>query len=178
MFRFPVLPDVADRCISSRLDDRKLLIVDQRQTSYFLGDFISVQPILDFRTHGILHNTINCIKQFFVLRLFNFLLFTIFILILDRCLSVFCLNFKLLSIDQLQFSHVIRYITNKLSIFIQKIISSLFFLDFNSLIAFTFILQVLLFFFHLLDDLISDLLIGSFDGCRGCRLLFGNGFLI
>ena len=113
-----------------------------------------------------------------MLRLFNFLLFTILILILNRCLSVFCLNFKLLSIDQLQFAHVLRYITNKLSIFIQKIISGLFFRDFSSLIAFTFILQVLLFFFHLLDDLISDLLIGSFDGCCGCRLLLGNRFLI
>ena len=120
----------------------------------------------------------DSIIKFFLISLFNFLRIPIFILILDRCLSVFCLNFKLLPIDQLQFTHVFRYITNKLSIFIQKIISGLFFLDFNSLIAFTFILQVLLFFFHLLDDLISDLLISSFDGCRGCRILLGNRFLI
>ena len=120
----------------------------------------------------------DSIIKFFLISLFNFLRIPIFILILDRCLSVFCLNFKLLSINQLQVSHVLRYITNKLSIFIQKVISGLFFLDLSSLIGFTFILQVLLFFFHLLDDLISDLLIGSFDGCCGCRILFGNGFLI
>ena len=39
-------------------------------------------------------------------------------------------------------------------------------------------MQVLFFFFYLLDDLISDLLIGSFDGCCGCRILLGNRFLI
>ena len=112
-------------------------------------------------------------------RALDFLWISIFIYIRNCCITLdSSSHIKLLSVDQLQISHIFRDIANNVSAFIQKVISSLYFFDIYRLGCIAFFFQILLLVFYLLDDLISDLLIGSFDGCRGCRILLGNRFLI
>ena len=112
-------------------------------------------------------------------RALDFLWISIFIYIRNCCITLdSSSHIKLLSVDQLQISHIFRDIANNVSVFIQKVISSLYFFDIYRLGCIAFFFQILLLVFYLLDDLISDLLIGSFDGCRSCRILLGNRFLI
>ena len=112
-------------------------------------------------------------------RALDFLWISIFIYIRNCCITLdSSSHIKLLSVDQLQISHIFRDIANNVSVFIQKVISSLYFFDIYRLGCIAFFFQILLLVFYLLDDLISDLLIGSFDGCCGCRILLGNRFLI